>query len=191
MASTCYGQVQANQKKSNIDEVVPVSGILPSIENAGNEPTLNNPQNYSIKRSNVGLGGFSGLIISGGGKYKISQSIGQSSAIGTYINDGYTLIQGFQEPFGLPDKLNLPEQTPLRSLVYPNPFYHSVNIQIVDPVESDILIAVFDTKGMLMHTDKVPAAQLILLHLNELPDGHYILKVRADNKQFATNIIKQ
>ena len=51
----------------------------------------------SIIKSTVGAGGSSQTITSHNKTYFISQSIGQTSVIGTFTNNGYTIRQGFQQ----------------------------------------------------------------------------------------------
>ena len=43
---------------------------------------------YRIIRSNLGSGGSSQNVLTTNGTYKVSQSIGQSSVIGTHSNNG-------------------------------------------------------------------------------------------------------
>jgi len=85
----------------------------------------NESKPYAIVRSNLGSSGSSHVITTSKGKYSISQSIGQSSVIGTHFSNGYYLRQGYQQPL---NKISVIKELngSLNALVFPNPFEESV-----------------------------------------------------------------
>jgi hypothetical protein len=146
---------------------------------------------YMIIRSTLGVGGYSETITTSHGSYVICQSVGQSSVIGTHSNDRYSLIQGFQQPISRSVLLRLPPESDLFASLYPNPFYHYINVSFRDPVKEDITVSLTDLAGKVVFLDRYPATQLVSLDLEHLNSGMYILKVITNNKQYRANIIKQ
>ncbi|MEW7290837.1 T9SS type A sorting domain-containing protein [Aquimarina sp. 2304DJ70-9] len=146
---------------------------------------------YSILRSTVGVGGSSKTMITNTGNYSVSQSIGQSSVIGTYSKNGYTIRQGFQQPF-LSAKIISPITTSnLKAVLYPNPFQQSVNISFNTPITNQVNIVLIDIMGRTIRSQEFPASQLIALPLEEISDGTYFLKVSSGNKKFTAKLIKE
>ena len=189
--TTSYGQ-DASVIPNRNSSVHSIAG-----EPISNQPTLGfsgSPvanDSYTIVRSTLGIGGFSKTITTNGRSYIICQSIGQSSVIGTYSQNTYTFMQGFQQPINSARIFKLPPEDELLINLYPNPFSHYVNISFNDPVAEDVFVQLTDITGKIIYTNKFPAAQLISLPLNHLQYGVYILKVIAGNKQFRANLIKQ
>lgn len=189
--ATCYGQ----------DEVITPHGNrgLNSnvVENFTNYSALGFTQltadedSYSIIRSTLGIGGFSTTITTNKGSFIICQSIGQTSAIGTYKTNDYTFMQGFQQPLNSSKIFQLALENELLANLYPNPFSHYVNISFNDPITNDVFVQVTDITGKTIYTNRFPASQLISLSLNHIPYGVYVLKVVTGNKQFRANLIKQ
>lgn len=167
-----------------------------AIENFSNHTSLGITGNttedsFMIIRSTLGVGGFSNTITTPQGSYVFCQSIGQTSVIGTFSNNDYTFIQGFQQPLSSSKVFKLPVEQTLFASLYPNPFYHYINISFEDRIREDILISLSDITGKTIFLDKHPASQLITLHLGHLNSGLYILKVSINNKLYRANIIKQ
>jgi len=149
------------------------------------------PGLYTIIRSTTGVSGFSKTILTSKWSYIVNQSIGQSSVIGTFDKNGYTIRQGFQQPF-LSARIvqPLPENN-LKATIYPNPFRQSINVSFDDPITKDLFVIISDIMGRIIFSQKLPASQLINLPLDYIPNGIYVLKITAENKQFIANLIKQ
>ena len=149
-------------------------------------------KSYSIVRSNLGISGSSKIITTSKGKYTVSQSIGQSSVIGTYTNNGYYLRQGYQQPI---DKIKVEKadfaNNDLSATVYPNPFEQSVSISFTEDMESEISVLVFNVAGKLIFSKKYLPSKIIDLNLNQISNGSYLLKVRSNNKLFNAKLIKK
>ena len=147
---------------------------------------------YSIIGSNLGSSGSSNIITTNTGNYSISQSIGQSSVIGTYSNKGYSLRQGYQQPL---NKIKVVkeafENNDLTATVHPNPFEKSVFVSFNENIEKEIAVSIFDVAGKQIYHREFQPLQRIELNLNNLPIGTYILKVLSNNKLFNSKLIKK
>ena len=97
---------------------------------------------YKIIRSNTGLGGSSKVFHTSKGRYVVSQSIGQSSIIGTASNNGYYLRQGYQQPH---KRIKIIKTTidDLKAVVYPNPFNYTVQISFRESISKNIDIEIY------------------------------------------------
>ncbi|MDP5158768.1 MAG: T9SS type A sorting domain-containing protein [Flaviramulus sp.] len=151
-----------------------------------------NKNTYKIIRSNMGAGGSSQKIATSKGNYTVSQSIGQSSVIGTSNKNGYYLRQGYQQPL---NKINVSQDgfnnNNLNAIVYPNPFEQSVSISFNEAIENDISILVFDVGGKLIFSKTYQPLKYIFLNLEDLSSGSYLLKVSSNNKIFNSKLIKK
>ncbi|MBC3846777.1 T9SS type A sorting domain-containing protein [Winogradskyella echinorum] len=144
---------------------------------------------YRIISSNLGSSGSSKNVVTSKGTYKVSQSIGQSSVIGTYANNGYYLRQGYQQPLtNVKVTNNLDNDLNLK--VYPNPFVNVVVISFSDTMFMDIAIMLFDVNGKIIHNQEFLPLQKVELNLNDLSSGLYFLKVTSGRKYFNEKLIK-
>lgn len=150
-----------------------------------------NSKAYSILRSNLGISGSSKAVSTSKGTYSISQSIGQSSVIGTSFSNGYYLRQGYQQPI---NKIKVSDEkfkhSDLSAIVFPNPFQQSVYISFDENIEQDISVLVFDVAGKLMFSKKFTPSQRIQINLDSMSSGSYLLKVISNNKLFNAKLIK-
>lgn len=144
---------------------------------------------YKIIRSNVGVGGSSKTFQTSKGTYVISQSIGQSSVIGTSTSNGYYLRQGFQQPH---KRIKVIKSTysSLRAKVYPNPFDYNIQISFKENVSEDINIDVYDISGKLVFSKSFLPSRKIQMNLENLSSGAYTLKAISNGKLFNSKLIK-
>ncbi|WP_299114855.1 T9SS type A sorting domain-containing protein [uncultured Winogradskyella sp.] len=144
---------------------------------------------YRIISSNLGSSGSSQTIATTQGTYNVSQSIGQSSVIGTHSNGNYVLRQGYQQPL-----FNISIVTEvdynLEAKVYPNPFNQQVTIDFTSPIKNDIMVLLNDVTGKLIYSNVYSAAQKIDLQFNNIQSGTYFLKVVSGSKHFNSKLIK-
>ena len=145
----------------------------------------------SIVRSTLGAGGSSQTVTSNNKSYFVSQSIGQASVIGTTINNGYAIRQGFQQPPHTFIIGPLNELDDLKAIIFPNPFQQSVYISFKDLIENDVSVIIHDISGRLILKETFAASQLIDLPLANIASGDYILNVITGKKHLTTSIIKQ
>lgn len=146
---------------------------------------------YFIKRSSLGIGGSSHSIVTKKGTYFVSQSIGQSSVIGTFSNNGYYLRQGYQQPAAKIKVSPILSSNNLLANVYPNPFEQSVSISFSQSMKKDISVLVFDLIGKLVYTKTFTPSQHIEIQFDDISSGTYLLKVLSNNKIFHSKLIKK
>ena len=144
---------------------------------------------YRVIRSNLGNAGSSQIVDTSQGSYSVSQSIGQSSVIGTYHKNGYYLRQGYQQPTSKIKVVELKDFT-LNANVFPNPFSQFVTIKFSDYITNDISVRVFDVNSKQIYYQIFPPSQSINLNIIDISNGIYFLKVISDIKQFNTKLIK-
>lgn len=151
-----------------------------------------NSKSYTLIRSNLGASGSSKVVNTNRGKYIVSQSIGQSSVIGTSFNNGYYLRQGYQQPL---NKIKVDNEgfsnNDLTATVYPNPFNETLTVSFNEEMNKEISVLVFDITGKLIYNQKFSPSQRIELNLNNISSGSYLLKVLSNNKLLNTKIIKK
>lgn len=161
--------------------------VAPSI----NGQAVTKPDTYKIIRSNIGLGGSSKILYTSKGSYVVSQSIGQSSVIGTSSNSGYFLRQGYQQPTNRIKVTPVSSGNDLLANVFPNPFNQSVSVSFFQNIKSDISVEVFNLIGKLIYTKKFAPSKRIEIHFDDISSGTYLLKVLSDNKIFHSKLIKK
>lgn len=144
---------------------------------------------YKIIRSNLGSSGSSQTVSTSKGIYKVSQSIGQSSVIGTYKKSGYYLLQGYQQPWY---KINVIKGSEYEILakVYPNPFQQSISIAFSSIMEYPISVMIFDLHGKIIYRNEFLPAQNLELNLIDISSGSYFLKILSNGSHFNAKLIK-
>lgn len=151
---------------------------------------VENSKSYAIIRSSLGSGGSSNKVITNNGAYSVSQSIGQSSVIGTHSKNGYYLRQGYQQPLHKIKVVNTSKINDLDAKIFPNPFQEAVSIAFSETIKNDISVSVFDVNGKLVHSQEFPKSQHVQLNLDKLSTGNYILKAISNGKLFNAKLIK-
>ncbi|MBO6880712.1 T9SS type A sorting domain-containing protein [Winogradskyella sp.] len=144
---------------------------------------------YRIIISNLGSSGSAQTVETSNGSYKISQSIGQSSVIGTHYNSGYYLRQGYQQPMHTIKRIR-DLDIELCAKVYPNPFSQTLYITFSDVMRNDISIKIFNIEAREIHTQVFLPSQRLELQLQDFSSGTYLLKVTSGRKRFNTKLIK-
>lgn len=152
--------------------------------------TETKPKGYKIIRSNTGFGGSSKVFYTSKGMYVVSQSIGQSSVIGTANNNGYYLRQGYQQPHK-PIKVIKTSVDGLKALVYPNPFNYSVQILLKESNSKNIAVEIYDVAGKMLYNKNFTPSKNIQLDLSHFSSGVYLLKAISDGKLFNSKLIKR
>ncbi len=148
-----------------------------------------NNSGYRIIRSNLGSSGSSLNVETSKGTFNVSQSIGQSSVIGTHSSNGYYLRQGYQQP--MTDKIVIKDvDYKLKAKVYPNPFINAVVITFSDTILKDITVMIFNMNGKTIHNQEFLPLQEIEIKIDDIESGIYLLKVISGHKHFNTKLIK-
>ena len=140
---------------------------------------------YRIVSSNLGSSGSSQTVVTSKGTYKVSQSIGQSSVIGTYSKNGYVLRQGYQQPL-TKVKLTSEFDFSLKAEVHPNPFNQAITITFSDTMRKDISVLMYDVNTKVIHAQEFLPAQQVELRIKDISSGTYFLKVLSGKKHFNT-----
>lgn len=149
-----------------------------------------NSNAYYIIRTSMGTSGSTNTITTSTANYNVSQSIGQSSVIGTSYGNHFFLRQGYQQPPLLSDTHPAKGDDALEAKIYPNPFSHLVFISFSESITKEIRIFLFDIKGSLIHTQVFTPSQLIKLNLGNLSNGFYILHAQYENRSLWSKLIK-
>ena len=148
-------------------------------------PVLN-AQTTHLKSSTFassGMGKISALNII------VHQSIGQSSVIGTFQNNGAYLGQGFLNGV-LPSKKS--KEVPMQIITYPNSFVKDVRFKFVPGYNFDVAMTVYDLNGkQVFQGSKVPLNNEIEIDLDYLSSGLYLVKFKFGNSFIQTRIIKR
>lgn len=147
-----------------------------------------NAQN--LQRAALGNSGSSTEISNSDENYYVSQSVGQSSVIGTFNNENYTIRQGFQQP---PIRVVIITETnnDLDAIVYPNPVDTNITIQFNEEINSPINIVVYDISGKLILSKTQKPESSFSLDLSFLASGIYMLNITSENKRFLARLIKK
>lgn len=148
-----------------------------------------NNNQYRIISSNLGSSGSSQTIQTSNGNYKVSQSIGQSSVIGTHYRNGYYLRQGYQQPL-TKVKSNDDYSYDLKAKIFPNPFENALIITFSSPMLKNISVIIFDINSKIIFNQEFLPTQRLELNINDIANGAYFLRVTSGKQHFNTKLIK-
>ena len=150
-----------------------------------------NNTSQQLVRSTTGVSGSSSTVSVNNKMYIIQQSIGQTSAIGTFETNDYTLRQGFIQPNVLAKIMDTNIPLNLNAIVYPNPFTENISLSFDENIIGEVTVSLYDMLGRMLFVNNYEANKSINITLKDLSIAHYILKVSANNKQFIKKIIKK
>lgn len=145
---------------------------------------------YKLLWSSMGIAGSSNVISAPNGNYKVSQSIGQASVIGTSSNEDYYLRQGYQQPSSKIKIIKEYRTNSLEAIIYPNPFEKTISVSFSEEIESELSFLIFDVSGKIIFSQKYEASQNIELNLEDISQGLYLFKVFSKEKTFTAKLIK-
>ena len=113
----------------------------------------------------------------------LSQTAGQPSNTDKFTNQ-LILSQGFQQAYRLlPDK-NTSVEPNLECKVYPNPFVHSLFVEL-SPWKKGFTLFLCTLQGKRIKQFSVSSARM-RLDLQDIPYGVYLLSVNKDDKRLIT-----
>ena len=150
----------------------------------------NSSSDYLV-RETIGVSGSSENILANNKTYVVQQSIGQASVIGTFYKGDDTFRQGFIQPNVLAKIIDAAIPLNLAAVIYPNPFTESVTLSFSEKINDTVEVAVFDVLGRLVFSKSYAANQNVNVQFSSLSVANYIIKVRANNKQFIKKIFKK
>lgn len=118
----------------------------------------------------------------------IKQTIGQQSVIGNYVGENIFVGQGFLQGNFAKKAISL---TTIEVLTYPNPFVSTLNFQFSAAITTPIDIKLYDVVGRVVYSAKTSIENNVLSIDNlALPDGSYIISLKAQNLNYTTSLIK-
>lgn len=150
----------------------------------------NSTSDYLV-RATTGVAGSSENISANNKTYAVQQSIGQASVIGTFYEGDDTFRQGFIQPNVLAKIIDATIPLNMAAVIYPNPFTESINLSFSEKINDTVEVSVFDLLGRLVFSKSYEANQYVNVQFNSLSVANYIIKVRANNKQFIKKILKK
>ena len=110
----------------------------------------------SIVRSTTGSSGSSQTVISNNISYFVSQSVGQTSVIGTSTTGDISLRQCCHQPRHTCESGASEGLSDLQAVVYPNPFQQTVHISFVEEVDEDVAVIMHDISGRIILNKTLP-----------------------------------
>jgi hypothetical protein len=124
----------------------------------------------------------------------VKQTVGQQSIAGSSTNEGYVVIQGFQQSYWskyiTSNKIDVVQG--ISAIAYPNPFTETINFQFSKPIADEISISIFDILGRLIFEQKKKIDYDILtIDLARLPTSEFLVRLTTNNLNYYTKIIKQ
>jgi Secretion system C-terminal sorting domain len=120
---------------------------------------------------------------------KVTSTIAQQGAVGTFSSKSGIVSQGFQQS-KISNIAPLPTDL-IATLVYPNPIVDVVNFKLSKPVDGKIAVSFFDANGRLVHFQERELNNNTITITNlMLSDGQYFVKLEGNNYSFATAILK-
>lgn len=121
--------------------------------------------------------------------FKVSQTVAQQGAVGTFSSKSGIVGQGFQQS-KISNKAPLPIDV-ITTLVYPNPVTDVVNFKLSKSVDGKIAVSFFDANGRLVHFQERELTNNTITITNlMLSDGQYFVKLEGNNYSFGTAILK-
>jgi hypothetical protein len=120
---------------------------------------------------------------------KVTSTIAQQVAVGTFSSKSGIVSQGFQQS-KISNIAPLPTDL-IATLVYPNPIVDVVNFKLSKPVDGKIAVSFFDANGRLVHFQERELINNTITITNlMLSDGQYFVKLEGNNYSFGTAILK-
>ena len=143
-----------------------------------------------LKKQTLGINGSSHFVYANTTSYFIQESIGQGSVIRTYESGQYSLRQGFLQPID-GSTLTSSQDDELNAAIYPNPFDNEINV-LFDDVISDVLyVTIFDITGRLVFERTYSPTEALLIRVQDVSSGHYLLNIRMRSQTLTAKLIKR
>lgn len=156
----------------------------------------NNSREFLV-RSTTGVAGSSENISSNNQVYLMQQSIGQTSAIGTFYSGNYISRQGFIQSVTPFSQNIISNHLPIEPLVlnlsvaiYPNPFTKNITLSFFEEVYGTVEVLVFDINGRIVFSKDYRAEEKVKVEFTNISSATYIIRVTANNKHVAKKIVK-
>ena len=118
-----------------------------------------------------------------------TQTIGQTSVIGTYDNLSFKIGQGYQQAFWgrIINEQNSPD---FEVSVYPNPFESDFNIRFNG--EGLMSVSIYDVAGKLIYKkDHLFTSPQKTISVDAMSSGVYLVRLQTNKLNYFTKLIKQ
>ena len=120
----------------------------------------------------------------------VTQTIGQQSIIGNSEVAGLAFGQGFQQSIWT-RLINSNDQN-FMAEYYPNPFFDQVTFRFTNMSDEIITIDIFDVAGKQVYSKRKNVIEdKLILQLDNLSDGSYLVRLYNEKKIFYTKLIKK
>jgi hypothetical protein len=146
-------------------------------------------QQASLKSQCLSISGHSDTFSNESSTWRIQQSIGQGSVIGTYGVQRDVLRQGFIQPSVSGTRVSCKPEIGL--LVYPNPFSSSLQLEFDAEIMEQATLELFDISGKLLHIRQFNPSFISTIQLPGIEPGSFILRVTAAGQVFSQPVQKQ
>ena len=142
-----------------------------------------------LQRAVLASGGSSQLVETAEGVYYVSQTVGQSGAIGLVTQEGVQLRQGFQQP-PLMIIQSQGDSAQIDATVFPNPASYTLNIALTTAIQQPLTVQLFDASGRLVLDRSYGQGRRFELDVSGLNSGLYLLRMEQKGLLYTTRIIK-
>jgi hypothetical protein len=110
----------------------------------------------------------------------------------TYTTPVYATTMGFHQTEITITKLIEQQGTNMEILVYPNPVYNELNLNLNGLIEDDYQLLIFDGIGKLVFQTKLLVnklnARIETIKMDELANGNYFINIQNSTKSFSKTI---
>lgn len=147
---------------------------------------------YFVRKSTLTSVGSATLYTSNN-KYRIQQSVGQSSIIGQKELKSVTVQEGFLTnniSLKVDNSKNEIIKEKLDFVISPNPFVDHIKIDFSKKTTADIYIKIFDINGKVYANKKFSPTSKIVISMRNFSLGTYLIKINSGKNSSTKKIIK-
>ena len=142
-------------------------------------------------KETLASGGSSHIVYGAVTSYFVQESIGQGSVINTFTSPtNYSSRQGYIQPISASTLYNGFADM-IDADIWPNPFTEIVNINFNEPLVGPIKVQVYDLTGRVVYDQSLSPTPSIVLLLDKLSRGTYLLKIESQERSLTSKLIKQ
>jgi hypothetical protein len=143
-------------------------------------------QQIKPQRSTLGSAGSSSK--SGGNVY-ILQSIGQTSAIGSFNSHNKVIRQGFIQP--IESKRRIAPKKELQIEIFPNPVISGITLRILENIDESPTVQFIDINGRVVLRKSLDLIPESTIDMTSFTSGIYFIEVRAGKKVGRVKLLKR
>ena len=87
-------------------------------------------------------------------------------------------------------KINLLQKNELDVLVFPNPFKSEINVKFIELPIGTVQLIIYDVNGKVVKKIDYKDKRDIIIPLQNLTNGNYIMNINNSNKNYNATLIK-